>query len=670
MTKKHLLAVFFLIISAFFAHASKDVNTATPPEGYDLSESVYSLLKQNGFSPSKQEIASTGHDNFAQNIAVSFSSKNQKKKQEAFTDNLRYSVILDISQEDFYKYQKEILVFLKQLKSSTIQCDAIFLFSALTKPIIKASSRISGSASFASLIEDEDGYSAIAIQIGQTKKNTILTGTENSTTPLWLSKQTVEAFRRTDKPFDFPNVISSVYRIGLLKGENRMTAFIKNGIPAVTVSLSDINELDVISDFLVNYDSSGTDQWDQHYFFFPSQKFGNSFFINERFFLLTGIILAIVTIFLLCMFSFTEKNSIKIKRELLKNLYFIPLTLFVSTAGLLAGQAISFIFSNGLISNPAIQFGIKILISLFFVSIIFIFHNFFRIPANILIYSYLIQFIALFNIFVFSFRDIMFFILFGIEYLIIFFSRNCKKNISLIIILILMQLPFLPYADIILVRGEKIDLSSSIYSSLIQNFSIAIAIFPFQIIWLKILTNIEIFNRNKGYSIRKTILLGTVSTVSILTFALCAMLLISRFFFEPANKINKEKELNIAHNNKSTCTLAVQRHEFSGMATTQLKISSKENALRYMVYVASLDSRIPVYDSIYDFEVTQLQNPETNKKDEVISFLIPDYPPKNMTIVYASDASCKSKIGLLAFYPDGENNVRFEELTNTTGGSK
>ncbi|MBQ0051005.1 MAG: hypothetical protein KBT11_02950 [Treponema sp.] len=659
---------FILILTALTAVFSAPAQSS--PKGYELSKSISSILTANSFSSETQILTPTGQDKFSENFILNFPAEATE-----FSDSQRYNVIFDITQEDFYENQSSVLEFLNYLKNKKLSFNAHVLFSASTASEIADFPKVSGSAVYAEQLDNNDNYCAVTIDFTTEKKNTIYTATLNSTTPLWLCKRAAESFLYTNEDFDFPNLISSVYRLGIVRGQMRMYEYTKNEIPAVSMNFQQAEKLQALKKFLELYTPEGTEEWDQHYFFIPAKAPLRPIFLNERFCMLACMILGIISLFLLCTFTFTGKRGEQNKYELLKNLYVIPLTLFFSVAGLVAAQGILKTFSGNDFSeifsgNPVMQFGFKIIFSIFLISLIFALHNFMKIPTENFIYGYIISFVALFNIFLFCTKDLMLFIPFVGEYLLIYLTRRWKKLWLLILIFVLMAAPFMPYAIVILRHGEIQDVSRWIFTGFLGNLSMALALFPFQLLWLKILVHLELYNKNKGAGLKKIIFNGTISTISILCFVLGVMLLLSNFIYKPAKRLIEDNRIQIFEENQQTLNLKVLHNEFYGMNTNHIKLSSKENAVQYSVSIFGKDKQNPVYDSLYDYELRTEIDEKSSEENEVASFVIPENPPKSITIDYAADSKAKAKIVVSAIYRTDEKNVFRRETVSADIGTK
>ena len=636
--------IFLLLLSAHFLIFSQE-NISF---GNELSRTVEATLTKNNFSPIAQKLSETGQDDFAYNLILDFAPNDEGKTEEANaenTGNSRTEVIFCFTQEDFIAHESAILDFLSFFKETKRDWLATVLFSALDETEYKAIDSIKGTRVFAESVDDTDSACAIPLSFDSSQKNALYTGSKSHTTPLWLTQRITDAFFDAQIDFSFEDVLSAVYRLGIIRGRERLSFFFMNNIPAVELSISDDTALSALKTFVQNYTPRGTEEWDMHYMYINRANLFKAVFVNERTIIIICLSVGIFTILILCVFSFTGKSGERHKYEFIKSLYMIPITIGISFASLALGQHIVAILSTFLPLNPVVQFGIKIVFSLAFISVLFAVQEIFKFSVTAFVYGYLLMVVAIFNIFLFSTRDLTLFVIFALEYIIIYVSRSAKKLPVLIIFFIVMVLPFAPYGYIIIKNADEADIVRSVFCTGGGNFLLAFAMFPFQIMWLRILMFMNIYAGGKGYSMRRIIFNDVVSTAGILAFVALLIFSISQFIYRPEVRKSQRIETKILREEKLTLSASLSSDSFSGMNTNHINIKSDENALRYEIKVHEIGGARAIYDSIYNYTIETGENGE-----DVYSFIIPDYPPKEITIDYACDVSAKARIEITAFY--------------------
>ena len=653
MLSRKLVASVILIFSAQISIFSQKIL-----KGSELSQNIDNYLTEKHFSVIQQPLASTGRDLFAYNILLEFAADTPPAPEEgesSNTDSQRNNLVFCFTQEDFYDHSDDFLDFLTSLKNLPRNWNATVLFSALDNINISQHS-LSGTKIFAESVLDSDSSCALLIDLDSHSGTGIFTGSKKVTTPLWLTKRISDAFYYSRINFSFENKLSAIYRLGIVNGKERLGYFFMNNIPAIEINLSDISQIKVIKKFAEAYTPEDTKEWDMHYLFIKRGNIFKAAFINERSLIFTYFSVALLTILILCVFSFTGANGEKHKYEFIKSSYMIPFTIALSLLSLLAGQHIVMLISRFHPMNPIFQYGIKIIFSMVFISLLFTVQGILKISITAFMYGYILLVVAIFNIFLFSARDLTLFVIFATEYVIIYISRTAKSIPALIFYFILMLLPFIPYGFIIISHAEDRELLATVYSTVTGNLLLSFAVFPFQITWLRILIFMNVLAGIKGYTMRKMVFTGILATIAVLLFCFGLIFGISRFIYDSDfRKIQNIKTI-INRDEKFTLSAKLTKDQFSGMNTNHIKISSEENALWYDVTITGSNTVHPIYDSIYNYKIEQ--NSDGN---DFYSFTIPAYPPRNITIDYAADSSSKALIQIKAFYEtDAENELRTE----------
>jgi len=648
MFLRKIIISFLLLFSAHFSIFSLKILNTEEIFGNNLSTTVESILAENGYSPIQQSLSHTGQDNFAYNLLLNFpETKLPDDTTELFdkSEIRRNEVIFCFLQEDFYTYAVEILDFLNFLRNLERDWTATVLFSALDKSEFIDNNSIKGTEVFASQVDDTDSCCAIIVRFNPIENTTIYTGSIKSTTPRWLLQQITDAFFNTKSDFSFNNKLSAIYRLGTIKGQERLSCFFMNDIPAIEINFSYYAGIFVLKNFAENYTNENSWEWDKHYIYMDFGKFFKTVFISEHALIIACLSVGFFTILLFCIFSFTGKNGELHKYEFIKSSYMIPFTIGLSFLSLYLGQHLVSLVSSAIELNPIIQYGIKLVFSMLFISILFTIQDLLKMSVTAFMYGYLLLVVAIFNIFLFATIDLTLFAIFVTEYIIIYFSRRAKTLIFLATFFVLMLLPFLPYGFIIIKNAEEAELTKTVFKTAGGNLLLALAIFPFQITWLRILIFLNFQAGFRGYTMRRIILNIILSTIIILSIISVVFFLISHFIYKPDVRAAKRIETKIERDERFTFSAKLSHDEFSNMRTNHINIRSDEDALRYEVVLKGEKVLHPIYDSIYDYTITS----EENGIDSY-SFVIPDYPPKKITIDYAAPAQTKATIEVTAFY--------------------
>lgn len=648
MLFRKIIAPALLLFSAHFSLFSQKKSIEKELFGAALSSAVESDLTKDGFSPIPQYLSKTGQDSFAYNVLVDF---------EGNDENIGQEVIFCFMQEEYFSNKAEIQDFLHYLKNNGHSWTATVLFSALDTPAYKTSDSIMGTEVFASSIDDTDSCCAVTISFNKEENTAIYTGGKKTTTPLWLTQLVSDAFFDSKISVSFENKLSAIYRLGIVKGQERLSYFLKNEIPAIEINFNNPSELSGLKNFAENYTVEENREWDIHYLYLNRGNIFRTVFIGERTIIISCLSVGILTILLLCVFSFIGENGERHKYEFIKTSYMIPFTIGLSFLSLVLGQHVVTFLSSIFSINPIIQYGIKIVFSMLFISALFTVQGILKISVTAFMYGYLLLVVAIFNIFLFSTRDLTLFVIFVAEYILIYLSRNAKSLPSLSVFFILMMLPFLPYGFIIIRSAEDIELTKTVFTTAGGNLLLSMAIFPFQITWLRMLVFLNVRAGIKGYTMKKMILTGIFSTIVILAFIFMIIFLISHFVYRQDFREAQRIETKIIREEKFTLSAKLSSDEFLGMKTNHIRINSEDEALRYEIILKGSKNSHPIYDSIYNYTIAT-----DSEGNDTYAFIIPDYPPKQIIIDYAAPAKTNAQIEVTAFYKtDKADTIRIEK---------
>ena len=345
--KKHLFS-FILIscISLLSLHGAI-------PEGLELADWTYSQLQENGFSPSKKDLVSTGSDQFPYNISVFFNPVYYAEENNM--DQLVSTLIFTVSQKDFFSNRDEIISLLnfagKQKKNYRIE----FGFTTYENSMYSIFFRnfiYTGSECFASSMDNPEECAAVLLTISEEEQNSseIYTTGLRKSSPLWLTKAVVTAFNDNDVDFVLPQKILSLYRSGLIFGDGQMASYFRNNCRCIKIKLGSPSHLKVIEKIISDFSISETSSNDVHYNFYktPVKKI---IWINEKTNILALEFFGILLLLLITSFSFIGKKRIRYKKEFSKTWYMLPLTLTVSLVSLYTGQLLCMVIPFSLVLN-------------------------------------------------------------------------------------------------------------------------------------------------------------------------------------------------------------------------------------------------------------------------------------------------------------------------------
>lgn len=615
------------------------------PEGYELSRQVEQILTDNGFSPDREYLRYTGRDLFPYNISLTLN--------DGIKTNLRNTVIVDILQKDFIQNKKQIISTIQNSFSQEIRI--IYLFSVHDAGLPSDEELLSGSEYYASSYPDKDNSCAVSVSFTDSKSSYLNIGSTSTITPLWLARRMARSFESTQQDYSMDHILMSLYRMGFVKGDRRLSAYLNSTIPAIGVSLNSPDALKAIGLFLDTFSPQETYQWDNHYVCIRLPF--ASLWLGEPFFVICLMIIIFIILFIIVFFSFVGKNK-EINRNKLKQIwYMIPLTLTVSFCSLYLGQIFAICVSKLGISSPLILFGIKIIISLFFISCLFAYQEHFKINMDEFVYGYILTVLSIINIFVFSTVDLLLLFVFFVEYILVHISRATTTTKHLIISIVLMILPFVPYIYMLLTLGDTESLKGFTSSTFGTNLLLAAGLFPFDIMWLRILVNISAWQKEKNHDLKKRLFSIAITTTALIWIGISFFTLLSLLI---PNKSAEKQQFHYVTSEESQISINSSKRKINGLANYQVSINSKEKPLRYKITVTS-NTNVPIFDSLYDYKIL---NRGTS------TFLLPDFPPQKLNLVFASEEETNLHLSVEGWFKGKDNWYRTELIRKNIAGGR
>lgn len=476
-------------------------------------------------------------------------------------------------------------------------------------------------------------------------------GAKNRLSPLKLVKVFIEKFNTYKLDFSIKGSFSSFVRLQLVEDNPVLAYLLTNEIPALAIHANeeDLPELiQLISEHLnENKNLEILEESSQYNFF----HIFNQFFSVSEFQLVSLILIfAFIILLIIVFFPFLlGRNRFIHKQELKKNWPLLPILVIANALFYYVSQNLIEVFFPEFHSLPQFVFLIKLIFSLFFIFLISLAQIIFKFPLSSIIYGYLGSFIALINIFIFTFIDISFFIPFSLEFLVLIITSNFRQKKGLFFTLLLMTLPFLPY--LLFSDTEVINnlfrLSSQ--TSFFGNILLALILIPFQIVWIKILIRMKHFGKQKGLTLKKFLIdigMNLAAMICIIAFVqfLIHKNIIVQDKIEKTNTISRVEGNYITHKTKKNFNYDT--------LDIELLIKSSLLLVRYEIKIHS-PSILPIYEANYPYDI--LTEPEW------AIFNLDDYPPEELTLRFSSQASLDISVFVKAYLLDDGKLVLNEE---------
>ncbi len=640
--KKSIIVVFFI-----FVFLSPVLSQSKILQGKPLSDALYKTLQKDSFTPQKHALMSTESHNFPYNITISFNPETQNKKNNSISSN---TVILAFTQSNAYKKYNELKKLLNSIQKNKHSYIITILLSSDSEKMLPEKQDSNAELFYIKSIHNKANTCVITITFSSLKTS-IIPGSGKKTSPEWLIKSLSLSLQENSLPYDIQNGnILSMYRLGILKDNKRLADYLTNNISAAGLNIKcndDGNTLtNVFTKFFILYNPQTTQQWDNHYLCF--KFFNKVIWLKENFLITLYIIIACISLLLLCGFSFTfGKNRTGKKRQVIKAFYILPLSLVLASISLYIGQWIAYILVKTIHIYPIMQFAIKIFFSFISLTCLFLFEINMHIRYSSKTYTYLETVSAVINIFLFSLFDLSLIFLFTIEYLITITFHYANKLSVLFLSMICLFIPLFYYMIPILKYGDFTTINSILYCSIPGNFLSAAVFLPFYMLWLKILFKIHKKEYSKAQGVLKTARKVTLQVCILITFLVILFIATSRIFdahnIFSEYRIAENKAPLIDDNTPLNLSATVKKYKYLGLDTRTITIHSKKPASRIMIEVQG-NGYIPVYDSVSEFT--------PNTHDGSGYFIIPDYPPEYFQISYTSANTQTENIIITGYYKE------------------
>lgn len=642
-TKRFALCFFIGIF------ASAVFGAESTPIGRELCRETASFLSSFGLRAVSDPLVSGRQNDFPYNVSVRIPAS-----EKSAAPNERTSLILAFTMEDAYTQRDFFTSFLRRLKELKNDCDIILLFSYGDEEIDAGMPQIKGTDVFAKNIETPDDYAAVCVDFNARKKAAIEPGGGGTVSPDWLVLRLIRACDENNETYALRGGgFNSLFRLSLIESDERTAFFLTREIPCASVSFPSADERAnaVLTSFVFSYTAAGSASWDRHYILLPTNTAVVNF--DERFIVLCFMIISFVSLFILCEFSFIadKKNRKKIRRDVLRLWYILPLTALIASLSLEASQMLAHFLAAVFGIGTLVQFILKIAAAFIIVTSLYLFQIRQQGILKKQAYAYILTLASVVNIFIFAAVDISLFFLFTAEYIIVYLSRPLKRTGFLITLFFIMGLPFLPYAVQIINFGRTNAFRTVAYSPFSENVLLAFVFLPFLIQWFRIIARVnEKWRRTSlsvfGMRMRNAVLsLAAIATIALLIFT--AITFISNRFESGREKRSAASE-NIRTDDSNDISCSVSDRTFFGDTSRSLVVRLGKNAVLCSVSLEG-ESKNPVLYSDSEYASDTGTNTDT--------FAIPPYPPETLVFVYTADTSASTTVKVSALYEAGEKNT-------------
>ena len=288
------------------------------------------------------------------------------------------------------------------------------------------------------------------IDSGKPHTARIVTGTSQGTSPAWLLRPAYACLRQKNITVDFYTNAVVFHRLGWLPDDPALRLYNEAGIPTIKIE-TNAELSDFFDSFAPQVIQSISNEWDTHYFVWRLRQ--RLIIISEWHIIVILISCSIVFLLWLIFFSFLfGKKREQHLRDLLK-LWWMPGYFFlVNWGSFFLGSKITellfylrFSSTTEMHSLPLTALSVKYVFALFFMFMFTAFNKFIPLPANRFIYGFMAHAVCLLNIFVFSFINLSFSIIFMLIYFVSLIAYQFKNIILQILFIVCLFLPLMPF---------------------------------------------------------------------------------------------------------------------------------------------------------------------------------------------------------------------------------
>jgi len=595
--------------------------------GTALCDSVLNYLEKAKVHLQVQPLVSNGINKLPYNIIVNFPSEDSKTN-----DNL----ILFFNIEEINGHLELLPPIFEALENRSFASTLVFSYGNLMN--IPRENIICGAQVFTRSLNTTVNHAAFIFNL-DSKKNSIITGSNKKDSSSWMLKDLFDAFSNAKITEGLPLVFISQVADFTFSEDKSFLAFIEAEIPCIMASIKDSSKVkDVIIDCINSYETSRKEPNDSHTFMF--RIFGKRIWLSELRLINSVIIILILSFVGVFILSIANKNFKKeFWQEIKANWYVIPSIFVLSVAGFFLGKLLYILFTPEKGSPPTV-FGfiiLQICISMFMVSLFFMLNLSILKKYTTRSLDFIIVVDTLINVFIFTLLDISLFPIFILIFVISILSLIFRRNWVHIILFIVLILPFIPYINSLFRISDADKLHELLISSRAQPFLLSLILLPVYLMWLRILNAIK-----KRYP-KKRIYALVISATYL--FIVLDLIVLNRIFYSTEKRQNN---LIVIEDNSSS-------FDFS------LDISEKKVFSDTVRNVIITSSSQPLYTSLYIEAGQGEENPVLYSENEFLSldaksciFSLPLYPPERLEFNYGSENKKQTLTAEQIFYDDEE----------------
>lgn len=624
---------------------------------YSLSERLQKSLTKEGYKPYYQAMTGSDDGIFPHNIIISFENPLEHEVTDLHLNKVIFAFTQNYASAK-YEELTQILDCAKELvETQQIDYSIEFAITANDLPQVPTYDKaphLTGTAVYATSIADNDNLAAVVFMdrdITKGKKirpldtREIVPGGNGSTSPRYLLAKLIAAVKDSSLDYFIPPKAEFLYKYSLVSGDERVSNFLENNIPAagIEISLSSDN-LKLFKNIALRLTGIEDCSHEKNYVF---TRLGlREIFIKEQTLVILYALFTLVCLCALIYMTFRKnRRTRQIRQDITKSWFIIPGVILITA---LIFELIELLTFDTSLSFTVIL-GIKLFVAMLIGTIIYSVQVKFHFGTSIESSRFLMYFTTSLSLYVFSFFDISLLMLFFELFLISFIGGFFKKKAMIIISTILMIAPFIPYLYALAEYADFNSLTKTRSFTFFSNCLFALIIYHFELGWSRILISLNIFSHHDQLKKRQDLIRIIVST-SVTTLMVLAAYVIYASSIQANKKLvrNSMPQITIQESAVQNVAVDFSRSKFAGLEMKHLIISTEQEAIRYIVSIECNDAA-PIYGSNYEYVFDG---------ENRIYFTLPDNPSGQLEIIFRSENIYDSKIYIESYYKmKGENSA-------------
>ena len=627
LAKKILFSVVFLLIFITPVHSQYI------PEGTELCDNVFNILKYKGLEPAAQNLVPNVNNSFPYNIILS--NKNNNDSSE--------NLIFIFKMEEIWKYKDILLATADKLKTETF--NSTILISYTEDSFSPIEFNIKGSEIFLNSLNTNDNNYVFLINL-TADHNEFITGSKGITSPAWMIQNTFSAYTKEKLNKDIPfYYLSQISKYKFLDIEP-LAFFLTNNIPAIELnfkteyqttyeSISTIKN--VILDVIDNYITNESRINDYHSLMI--RMFKKTLWFSEYSIVQSIIIIIFIVLLFTFIISFINANlRNQAWKKIKTNWHVLPSTLALTILGFF-GSKYFYIFLSKVTGFHHSAFGIvvfQIILSSILVSIFYLLELFYLKNYGERSIDFLIFITTVINLILFTIVDISLFPIFLTIAFFAFISLVFRNNITHILLFIFMLITFIPYVFYLYNYCDSETLSNFLTTDNFTCIFIPLILLPIHLMLLRIYT------ATKKHFTKKWVFIVIVSS----TFILISLFfyLMNQIFL--SDKSTNTTEITLIENKDKKAEISYSDRIVFGEIIRYVTIECDDNPT-YIEFVIFADEVNPVLYS---------DNKYQNLSWNTVQFSIPKNPPEKLNFSYGAEKS-NSILQIKVYYQEPNTNV-------------